>query len=361
MRACLGAVERGVGDSSGLPILKNVLIQTDGSQIKLTTTNLEIAISVIVPGKALASGSVTVPTGVLRELVSNIPSERISLSSKNNKLEIKTDNYQAVIQGLPAEDFPIIPTIKNKKDSIKIKNNALKEALGQVVTSAQFSDLRPELNSVFFLFSVDQIKLVATDSFRLSEKTIPATHFSANIEDQFRALIPLKTAQELVRILDDAEEVTVCRDPNQILFQTEKTSVISRLVEGSFPDYTPIVPVKFETEIIADKQELLNAIRLAGIFSSRVSEVRVKIPENKKTIEVFSVEQAVGENNYILPAKIQGSAKEISFNWKYLGDGLKAIPGNEVFWGINEENKPALIKSPKDTSFFYVLMPILKA
>ncbi|KKW48063.1 MAG: polymerase III subunit beta protein [Parcubacteria group bacterium GW2011_GWA1_59_11] len=361
LKEALGVVERATSENANLPILKNVWLGGVGGAIRLVATNLEIAISTTVPGKVIEEGNITVPAAVLRELVSNLPSERVSLEVKGGGLSIQTDNYHATIQGLPTEDFPIVPKIKDGNQYVRMKSGPLKDALTQVVVSAQFSELRPELNSVLWDFKIDEIKIAATDSFRLSEKSIPAGQFETNQTESSRMLIPLRTAQELTRILPEDEEVEIKKDASQVLFRTEQTELISRLVDGNFPDYGAIVPKDFETQVSLSRQELLNALRLAGVFSSRVNEVRIRIPENKKNIEVFSVDQTVGENNYLLPAKIQGKAREISFNWRYLTDGLKAIKTDEVFWGLNEENRPALLKSPKEASYFYVLMPILKA
>lgn len=358
----LGIVERASGDSSNLPILKNVLIQTDDGKIKFTTTNLEIAATVLVPGKVLEKGSVAVPVAVLREIISNIQGERISLESKKVNLTVKTDNYNAEIQGMPSDDFPIIPRIKNQTNYIEIDINLFKDALEQVALSAQFSELRPELSSILFDFNVDEIKLAATDSFRLSERTIPKSQFYTNHPSGFKMLIPLKTSQELIRILKDDGSIKIKNDENQVLFETDQFQLISRLVDGNFPDYSGIIPKEFDTQVVVNREEFLNALRLAGVFSSKINEVMIKISESKKGIlEVFSMDQALGENNYILPAKIDGKSQEISFNWRYLSDGLRALNSEDVFWGINEENKPALLRAPGDTSYFYVLMPILKA
>jgi DNA polymerase-3 subunit beta len=361
LKNCLNVVERASGDNTNLPILKNVLIQAAGGNIKITATNLEIAATAILPGKIIDAGSVTVPIAAFRDLITNLQSERVALESRKAKLTIKTDNYTATIQGLPSEDFPIIPKIQNQNNFIELKADAFKSALEKVVVSAQFSELRPELNSVLFNFSIDEIKLAATDSFRLSEAIIPKSQFSTNHENNFKLLIPLKTSQELAKTLNNNSTLKIQNDQNQILFETEEFQLISRLIDGSFPEYSAIVPKEFDTTAIVNREELLNALRLTSIFSSKVNEVRIKISENKKgTLEVFSVDQSLGENNYILPAKIDGNPQEISFNWRYLADGLKAIDAENVFWGVNKENKPALLRAPGDMSYFYVLMPILK-
>jgi DNA polymerase-3 subunit beta len=356
----LGVVEKASGENLNLPILKNVLIESQDNNIKLTTTNLEIAINYYVSGKTIENGKVTIPISVFLNIINNLQTERLNLEKKNQNLEIKTDNYEAIIQGLPPEEFPIIPKIKNNKEFLEIKTELFKEVLGQTISSAQFSDLRPELNSVLFSFSLDALKIVATDSFRLSERTLPINQFTTNHKQEFKILIPLKTSQELFKILKENESLKIYHDQNQILFTTDRFEFISRLVEGVFPEYEAIIPKKFETEIVLDREEFINAIKATSALGSRTYEVRIKIPESKKNIEVFSIDQVIGENKYFLPAKIQGRPKEISFNWRYLLDGLKALKTKNVFLGANEENKPVLIKSPNETYYFYILMPILK-
>jgi len=174
-------------------------------------------------------------------------------------------------------------------------------------------------------------------------------------------LVPLKTALELSRILRDDEMVRIIRDENQVLFKTEKTELISRLIEGSFPDYSAIVPHDFQAEIAIDREEFANAVKLSGIFGQKNSEVKIKIHQNKKAIEMSSADQALGENVSTLAAKIKGEVPEVFFNWRYLGDPLKAIKTDDIFIGLQEEANPALIRSTSDTSFFYVLKPILKS
>lgn len=356
----LGVIERAVSESANLPILKNVLIETKEGGIVVSATNLEIATSCFVPAKIISTGKTTMPLGLLWGVVNNLPTERLSLEEKDGSVEIKTENYRAKIQSLPAEDFPIIPQVK-EDGCVKISGATLVDSLSRVVAASQISDLRPELGSVLLDFNLDEIKLVATDSFRLAEKTIGKNQYQTDHTQKFRLLIPIKTAQEVYKITKEEEEVSIYHDQHQILFKTQRYGLVSRLIDGNFPDYTAILPKKFETEIMLSKGELLNALKLAGVFSSKVNEVRIKTSPDQKSLEIFSLDQSLGDNNYTLPAKIKGQHKEISFNWRYLAEGLKVISGDDVFWGINEDNKPALLKSQTEDSYFYILMPILKA
>jgi DNA polymerase-3 subunit beta len=361
LRDGLQAVYRASDNHQNLPILKNVLIASGDNQIKLSATNLEIAVSYKVAGKVLEPGSITVPVETLLNLINNLQSERLSLETKSSILEIKTDNYQAKIQGLPPEDFPLIPQISNIEESISLDGGVLKEALTQVSIATQFSELRPELNSVAMTFNLESLVFAATDSFRLAEKTLQNHEFKTSLSRDVFCLIPLKSVQELLRVLKDGEEVTIHLDQNQILFKAEQFEFISRLLQGSFPDYKKVIPEKYGAEAVLKKEELAGALKLTGILSPKISEVKIKFLENKKAMEIFSVEESVGENSYVLSAKISGKTGEVGFNWRYLLDGLKAIPREEVLFGVNDDNHPSILKSAADPSYFYILMPILKS
>lgn len=361
IKEAISVVERATGENANLPILKNTLIEASGAGITITATNLEVAVTCVISGKVIENGKITTPLSLFSSLISNLQSDRLNFDKKGNNLEVKTDNYNATIQGLPAEDFPITPKIKNAKGKLEIKAALLKEAIQQVTVASQFSDLRPELNAVFFDFSIESLKLAATDGFRLAEKTIPKNLFTSQYEEPFKILVPLKTSLEVVRMTRDDEMVTIFHDESQVVFKTERAELISRLIEGNFPDYSAIIPKQFTTEVIIGREEFANAIRLAGVFGQKTSEAKISAHPNKKALEVSSADQALGDNTYFLPAKIKGGAIETFFNWRYLADPIKVMKTEELQIGFQEETNPALLKSPNDSSYFYILKPILKS
>ena len=360
IREAITAIQKASVENANLPILRNALISVEANGITFTATNLEMAVTAQVSGKVIEPGKVSVPLVLLSGLVNNLQSDRINFEKKGDHLEIKTDNYSASLQGLSTEEFPPTPKISDATHFIEIKGLFLREAIQQVTVASQFSDLRPELNSVFFDFTIESIKLAATDGFRLAEKTIPKNAFSAKANEPFNFLIPLKTALEISRIVGEADLVRIFHDENQILVTTEKISLISRLGEGKFPDYSAIIPNSFISEITVNKEEFSNAVKLAGVFSQKNNELKIGLYPQKKAIELSSADQSFGENNYLLPAKIKGDTLEISFNAKYLMDALKIISGEDIFFGLQTEANPALIKSFTDGSYFYILRPIMK-
>jgi DNA polymerase-3 subunit beta len=347
-----------VGDNLNLPILKNILIKTEDNKINISATNLELAVTYRASGKIIENGSLTAPLGIFANIINNLTPERITLENKNHNLLIKTDNYEATVQGLNPEDFPIIPQINHLDKFIKINSKIFKNTLLKIINTVQYSEIRPEINGALFGYQVDCLKLTGTDSSRLAEKTIAADQFKSNFEESFEVIVPLKTIQEVLRIIPDDGELNIFINQNQILFKTEEQEIISRLIDGKFPDYQSIVPRELKTELVINRSELINALKLTGIFSGRVNEIKMKIGEGKKFLEIYSADNALGENHYLLPAKINGHALTVSFNCKYLLDGIRPLEDKEIILGLNSDNQPAVIKVPGEKNWFYVLMPI---
>ncbi|MEK9170314.1 MAG: DNA polymerase III subunit beta [Patescibacteria group bacterium] len=356
LRNGLNTVEKATSENANLPILKNVLIKTFNNKIQLSGTNLELAITNFISGKIIEEGSITVPLATLLTITNNINDEKINLEAKNNTLLFKTDNYEAVIQGLPEDEFPIIPKIENTDQNLQINAEILKEGLLKIINTVQLSEIRPEISGILFDYQVTNLKLVGTDSFRLAEKTINENNFKSNFSKGFKIIIPLKTAQDLLKILNE-EIVAVFIDSNQILFKNNDLEIISRLIDGNYPDYEYIVPKSSETEINVELEHFINAVKLVSTFSGKVSDIKISI-KNSKHLEVHSANQYLGENKYLVPAKIKGPAADISFNWRYLMDGLKNFESKEIIFGVNDNNKAAILKSGNDSSYFYIVMPI---
>ncbi len=366
LREGLNSVERASSENNNLPILKNVLIKTFNNKIQLSATNLEIAVSKQISGKIIEEGSITVPLGAFSTIVNNTDSERINLETNRNVLLFKTDNYEASIQGLPEEEFPIIPKIENVKNHLTLSTELLKESVLKVINAIQISEIRPEISGMLLDFQVTQLKFAGTDSFRLAEKTINETNYTSTFQRGFKVIIPIKTMQEVLRTSTKGE-VSIFIDPNQILFSFGEGSssggkndleIISRLIDGNYPDYDPITPKSYETEIVLEREQLMNAVKLVSTFSGKVNDIRMKVKSDKKVMEIYSVNQLLGENKYLVPAKAKGEEFEVSFNWRYLIEGLKNFTGQEIFFGINGSHRAAILKNSTDATYFYILMPI---
>lgn len=356
-----------VKHNSTLPILNNFLITTDKGRLKISSTDLEIGFISWVPSKISKEGSITVPAQLLSQFVNNLPNKNINLEVKDKKLYLSCDNIKAFINGLSAEDFPIIPKIKSTF-SLNINSKILKEAFGNVVNSAALSDARPEISSIYLVIEPDQIKFVSTDSFRLAHKTLFLK--SEELKDKIKIdyansqniIIPLRTANEILRILGDKNiDVSIDIDQNQILFNLTDTHLISRLIEGHYPDYEAIIPKSFETTCRVSRNDLEEAVKLAGCFSSKLNEIMLKTNNAESRLEVFSNNNEVGNHEAKINSEIKGKNVNITFNWRYFLDGLKNIKSDDLILEFNGDQKPAVIRPVENDDFFYILMPIRNA
>ncbi len=358
----LSAVEKSVSESGNLPILKNVLFTTFNNKVKICATNLDLAVTKFTSAKIIEEGGITIPFNTFYSLVHNSANERIMIETEKNNLVFKTDNYSAKIQGVDQEDFPIIPKIGSEEHFIQVDGGIFKEAVYKVLNAAHISEIRPEISGVLMDFQMTMMKFVATDAFRLAHKTVNNNQFTSNFPYGFKAIIPLRTISEVVRIFSEQEPVKIYVDANQILFKNEDTELISRLIDGEYPDYEQIIPKNTDTEITANKDQLINAVKLASNFSGQTNDIKIKIDSGKKVMEVYSASQYLGENNYLIPIKLKGEDfEEVAFNWHYFLDGLKVVDHEQVVFCVNKNNKPAMMKHPEDGSHFYLLMPIKTA
>ena len=359
----LNIVQNIIGKNLTLPILNNILLTTDRKQLKLSATDLEIAITNYIICKTEKEGGITIPAKTIVNFISNLPNKKIEISVKNNVAYLKCDNFKSSIKGLDINDFPIIPKIKNEP-ILEIESATLRNALERVVNFTSLSDIRPEITGVFFNFSSDkEIKFVATDSFRLGEKIIYLKNNKIAKDYQGSAIIPNKTIQELIRIISNLEKdeenlIKISIDNNQILFNLSKIQIISKLIEGNYPSYQQLISKQFETSILIDREDLLKAVKLSSFFSSKINDVRLKINSKNSLINIFSQDIELGENLSELKGEIKGKDLEIIFNHKYLLDGLSNINSKRVFIGLNGETSPGIIKPEGDNSFNYVIMPI---
>ena len=355
LKGLLDAAAKTVGESSNLPVLKHVLIAAEGSRVRVVATNLEAAITKSSAAKVLESGEVVVPYALIASVIGNLQSERINLENRGVNLLLTTENYEATIQGVAPEEFPIIPKVKHETEYVEMQGSVLKESLLKVSTAAQISELRPEISGVLIAIEVGSLKFVATDSYRLAEATISPSQFTSACSKPIRAILPLKTVSEIIRTIPDGN-VRITFDESQVLIAGEDVWIISRLIGGVYPDYERIIPQKFMAELVVEKAELMNALRLGSVFSVKTNEVVVKSEKGGKFIEVGAADSTVGENKYLIPAKTSGESVSAAFNWRFLLDGLKSIPSNTVACSIEEDGKKAIVKVPGDTSYFYLVM-----
>lgn len=354
LKNSLNLTQNIIGRNLTLPILNNVLLTTEDGRLRISSTNLEIGINTWTAGKVERGGSITCPAKVLANFVNNLPNKKVELEAKNNTLIIKCDNFKAILNCLPADDFPIIPKIK-EPSLIEINNNDFKEALVKVVGAASLSESRPEISGIFLKFEKRELRLAATDSFRLAEKIVSDPNRKS---EEIKALIvPQRTIQEVIRILGEKSgETKVCLGDGQILFDGGEVQVISRLIDGQYPDYQQIIPREFSSQALIDRNDLLSVIRAAAVFSNKNNNIRFYLNDNE--LEVLAQDVDLGENKSQIKAQVKGKKIEVNFNYRYLLDGLANINTKQVFLGLISDSNPAVLKPVGDESYIYLVMPI---
>jgi len=343
-----------IGKNLTLPILNNLLLKTEKGRLKISSTNLEIGINTWASGKIEKEGEITCPAKILSNFINSLPNKKIELETKGNLLNIKCENYKASLNCLPADDFPIIPQTK-QNFIFKVDSALFRGAMSQVIGLSSLSESRPEITGIFIKIDKKDIKMAATDSFRLGEKIV--FDIEKKDESAHSLIIPQRTAQELVRILNEENgQLSVIADNNQVFFNLDDTQIISRLIDGQYPDYQQIIPKNFNITAIVDREEILNNIKIAGLFSNKSSIIKIILGTNK--FEILSQDPDLGENKSQVEAEIKGGPISINLNYRFLIDGLNNIKTKKIFLGFNSDSTPVIIKSPSEDGYLYLIMTI---
>ena len=353
----IGKVEKITSKHPTLPVLRCVLIEATKGSVVLKATNLELGIEIKIPAKIHTEGVVAVPANILFGFISQIQSdENITLELVEKNLIISSSFGKASINTYGSEDFPTLPVVPKEKN-FKIHSKDLVKGFKSVWYSASVASMKPELSSVYVCGDDSEVVFVATASLRLAEKKI----YNKKLKEIGSILIPYKSAIEIVRIIDEvSDEIDVNLTKNQISFAFEGIYVTSRVVEGVFPDYKQIIPKEFTTEVVVLKQDLLQSLKIATIFSDAFHQVSVKVDPAKKLFEISTKNTEVGEHVHQMAAAITGEAVAINFNYKYIVDCFQSLDVDSVSLQFNGLNRPMVIRGVGDASFTYLVMPMNK-
>jgi DNA polymerase-3 subunit beta len=365
------STERVVGKQITLPILENILIETESGMLKISATNLEIGVFLKIGAKIEQEGKITVPAKLLSSFINNLPAEStVSLIVEDQTLFISSGEYEAQIKGLQAQDFPIIPEMEGEY-LFSVVAHDMKDVIPRLASCVSLDGARPELTGVNMVFEEKNIFLAATDSFRLAENMIffkkeNQQAYGAFVEKTKSIIIPINTILEVMRVIgNDTDIIKINIEESQIFFQIDSIHIVSRLINGKYPEYRQIIPEKFATEIIIQKEEVLRAVKIAGIFTNnKTGEVKFVIDPEKGEVLVQSKAEAIGENKAKLHTQITGPNQEVVFNPRYMADGLQAISSPKLAMLINNGASPAVLRMYDDekkmpiTDFTYVIMPI---
>jgi len=346
-----------------LPILNNILIKAKKEGIELIATNLEISVNHFLRGKIELEGETTVDSKIINEYISLLPEDKIEVELEKDELKISCQNYKTKIKTQEASDFPTLPNIIND-NCYRLNLNDFRDSLLEISFAVSYNENRPELSGVLFSFQDNLLTLVGTDSYRLSEKKID--YKNDNTVEEKKVIIPLKTIQELSRILnnfkseeqiDDSQDIKISLTENQIFFSFGSTNLVSRIIIGNYPDYKQIIPKNEKVKIEINRSSFVKAIKAAGIFSKTgINDISIAFKKNEVTISSSSSQ--AGENKVSLEADVLGEEDEVFINFKYLLDGLNNIKSEQVIIKIIDNNYPCIILPKNIDNFLYLVMPI---
>jgi DNA polymerase III subunit beta len=362
----LSLVGHVTGKNANLPILSNVLLKTEDGSLKLFATNLEMAASVAVRGRVEMPGEFTVPAKLLQDYVSLLPSGKVEFVVKGDALEIEAGGQVTSMKGMPASEFPLIPKLA-KENGYRISAPVLAQAISQVVFAVSVSESRPELSGVACYFhgsaGQDRFVMAATDSYRLAERALPLAANSSSLEA--KCIVPARAMAEVARILsaykDDVgtpEEAEWALTESQFIFTYGNVELVSRLIEGSFPDYRQILPNTHRSLLTLSRQELAKAIRAASLFARQgLFDVHLEVVEGGE-IKVSSSDTGKGAHTTTLKGELEGDANKVTVNYRYLSDGLSVMGKDKVVMKLIDGMSPVLVSAVDDADFRYLVMPI---
>jgi DNA polymerase-3 subunit beta len=355
-QSAVALAEKVTGKNLTLPILSCILLETTQTGVKVKATNLDLGIEIEVPVKVLEQGVVAVSGATLSSFLSNLQDDRVVCESSGESVSLSTQKTSTVVKTFPHEDFPIIPQI-NKQKTVTLDASIFVDGLRSVWYSAAVTSMKPELSAVYIYPNEDTLVFVATDSFRLAEKRVPVKKG----KEFGSVLVPFKNVPEIIRTLEGVKgEVTVHFDANQIAFSHNGVYLVSRVIDGTFPDYKQIIPKEFKTEVVILKQDLLNALKLANVFSDTFNQVVLRVVPGEKLFEITTKNSNIGENHNTLESVLKGEDLMISFNYKYIIDCFQSIHSDSLSLSFQGLGKPVLIRGVSDRSFLYIVMPMNK-
>jgi len=360
----LGIVGRAVATRSTLPITQNILLTAEPSRLKLAATNLEMATTCWIGAKVEQEGSITAPARLLVDFVNSLPNDliEITLPADSHTLELKSGRFHAHINGIDAQDFPPTPKISDGLTT-SIEAAYLREGIAQVVFAAATEESRPVLTGINTELEDKQLNLVAADGFRLA---VHKTTLASAVDQKITIIIPARTLNELNRLLADQEEaveITIDQQKNQALFRLKNAEIVSQLIQGSFPNYSQVIPQSYTTRAVVDINEFLRVAKMSSIFARDASGiVRVVVTPGAELtpgkVTISAQAEEIGDNVSEIDALVDGEEAKIAFNVKYLSDVLSILHQTQVALEITTPSSPGVIRPIGVDNYTHVVMPM---
>ncbi len=339
-----------------LPVLKCLLFNADKGNLEIRATNLDVGIEYTFPVKVEQGGTTAVLGGVLSSFLNNLGnSKTVKIETDGDgSVKVSSEKTTTTIKTLNFEDFPGLPHVENPI-VFEIDTEDFVEGLKAVWYSSATTSIKPELSSVRIYQDSGELVFVATDGFRLAEKKIK----TKSLPDFNHILIPVKNVGEIIRLLDGVKRVsTISIDQGQIEIVIDSMRIISRTIDGNFPDYRAILPKEYITEAKIIKQDLLHTLKLSNLFSDSFNQISFSVSKSDKNIEISSKNKDLGEHRSTVDSGVIGDDIAVQFNFKYLNDCLSSIKGDSVLFSFAGKGKPIVVMSATDKSFLYLMMPM---
>ena len=350
---------KAVSSKTTLPILSGLLIETQENQIKLVGTDLEIGIECFVEAEIISEGSIVLPAKYLTSIIRELPKEEIILTSEesNNTAQIKCGSSQFNIHGSPTDEFPLLPEVESGVN-FALSQKKLKEIINQIEFAVSDDESKPFLNGGLMIIEDKNIKVAATDTYRLAYREDELEVEGLELDE---IIIPRKTLSELNKLLSDGDdEVKISITENQALFNFSGISIVSRLIEGQFPNYKQVIPDQNNTTARVNKDRLFSATKRAALLAKQDSNIiKINLKSDKLIITANTPE--VGQAYEEVPIDLEGEETEIAFNAQYLIDCLKVISDEEVNLELSGSLSPGVIKNTSEYKYTYVIMPVRSA
>lgn len=357
LRFALDIVSLAVSPSNTLPVLNNILLKAKDKKLYFSATNLEIAINFSIPAEVKNEGSITVPAKLITSYTAFLEDEDVEMKAEAGiTLSIKSKSSQTKIKGISPEEFPLIPKM-DKEAALEIKAKDLAQAIDHTVFSAAISTTRPVLAGVYIEAEKNTLKLVATDSFRLAEKK---TNLAKKTEAAINCIVPVRTLLELGRILsakyeDEIVEINISK--NQILFVVDGVELISRLIEGKFPDYKKIIPKATRTKLETPVSHLALATKRVSLFAKENNNSIKLAATNDGKLHISTEETSIGEEKAEVDARVEGENNKVALNSQYLLDVLAHLK-EDVSIEMDEKLTPIVVRPTKKDDYLYIIMPL---
>jgi DNA polymerase III subunit beta len=364
----LATVGHAVSTRSTLPVLANLLLVTEGDHVRLSATNLKLAITCRVPAKVEEEGQTTIPARLLTDFVNALEAGDIELSPLPGGapgVRVRGGNSEANIRGMDASEFPTIPQVEGAEEPLKLDIGELRGMISQTSFAAAVDDARPIFTAVLTRARDGKLTFAAADTFRLAVRTTDLPGSASRAEDM---LIPARTLNELSKIVppEGSVEVFTTSARNQIVFRAPGVEMVSHLIEGQFPNFDAIVPKSATTRVVMQTDRLRAAAKVAALFAkgdSASNTVKVAVTPGQEgltpgVVTLQATNDELGDSTGTVDATVDGPAVNILFNIKYLNDVLGVIDTPEVVLELNTAQSPGLVKPMGSENYLYVIMPL---